>query len=102
MSEINLDQTKAILSRWQRQDYITRVRPSISGTPTLDIPMALREDMAIEPGAEVEWKLLEDGTINIKIEPPTKYKLEDLVAGITDENRHQYIDTGAPVGQEVW
>lgn len=32
----------------------------------------------------------------------SKYTLEELVSGITSENRHDEIDTGTPVGKEVW
>lgn len=28
--------------------------------------------------------------------------LEEMLAGITDENRHEEIDFGPPVGKEVW
>ena len=28
--------------------------------------------------------------------------LEQLLAGITDKNRHREIETGIPVGHEVW
>lgn len=28
--------------------------------------------------------------------------LEELVAGITPENRHKEIDWGSPVGKEIW
>jgi antitoxin component of MazEF toxin-antitoxin module len=28
--------------------------------------------------------------------------LEDLIAGVTEENRHPEIDFGAPVGKEKW
>lgn len=28
--------------------------------------------------------------------------LEQLLAGITEENRHEEIDWGPPVGNEVW
>jgi len=28
--------------------------------------------------------------------------LEDLIAGVTKENRHLEIDFGAPVGKEKW
>ena len=31
-----------------------------------------------------------------------KVTLEELVAGITDENRHDVVDWGPPVGNEVW
>jgi antitoxin MazE len=39
----------------------------------------------------------------IVIEPVTKpkYKLEDLLAGITDDNAHDEVDFGVPVGQEA-
>ena len=40
----------------------------------------------------------------IVIEPlvPARYDIETLVAGITDENRHEPVDMGKPVGREVW
>ena len=44
----------------------------------------------------------EEGRIVIEPLRPTSYDLASLVAGITDENRHEPIGTGAPVGQEVW
>ena len=33
---------------------------------------------------------------------PMSYDLASLVARITDENRHEPIETGAPAGQEAW
>ena len=30
------------------------------------------------------------------------YRLNELVAGITDDNRHDVIDFGEPVGREAW
>ncbi len=40
----------------------------------------------------------------IVIEPlqPAHYAIEALVAGITDENRHEPIGMGSPAGQEAW
>ncbi len=40
----------------------------------------------------------------IVIEPlqPTHYDLDTLVSGITDENRHEPVETGDAVGREVW
>ena len=40
----------------------------------------------------------------IVIEPVLRkeYKLEKLLGGITGKNQHKPIDTGAPVGKEVW
>lgn len=31
-----------------------------------------------------------------------KLSIHDLIAQITPENRHDYIETGSPVGNEVW
>jgi antitoxin MazE len=33
-------------------------------------------------------------------QPP--YSLEELLAQVTDENLHAEIDTGLPVGREIW
>jgi antitoxin MazE len=44
----------------------------------------------------------EGGRIVIEALRPQQYDLADLVAGITDENRHDAVEMGPPVGQEVW
>ena len=44
----------------------------------------------------------EGGRIVIEPLHPARYDIASLVAGITDENRHEPIDMGKPVGQEAW
>ena len=44
----------------------------------------------------------EEGRIVIEPLRPTSYDLASLVAGITDENHHGPVETGAPVGREIW
>jgi len=44
----------------------------------------------------------EGGRIVIEPLRSARYDIEVLVAGITDENRHNAVDMGKPVGQEVW
>jgi antitoxin MazE len=44
----------------------------------------------------------EQGRIVIEPLHPASYDLAALVAGITDENRHEAVETGPPAGQEVW
>ena len=44
----------------------------------------------------------EQGRIVIEPIRPASYDLAALVAGITDENRHEAIEMGTPIGQEVW
>ena len=40
----------------------------------------------------------------IVIEPVRRktYKLSELLGGITAKNQHKPVDTGEPVGKEVW
>ncbi|MBS0986447.1 AbrB/MazE/SpoVT family DNA-binding domain-containing protein [Acetobacter thailandicus] len=44
----------------------------------------------------------EDGRIIIEPVRTVPLKLEELVSGITDENRHDEIDFGSSVGGESW
>ena len=44
----------------------------------------------------------EDGRIVIEPLRPTRYDINALVAGITDENRHDPVEMGPAVGQEAW
>ncbi len=44
----------------------------------------------------------EGGRIVIEPLKPARYDIEALVAGITDDNRHEVVDMGDPVGNEVW
>ncbi len=40
----------------------------------------------------------------IVIEPIREeaFDISDLIAGITDDNLHEAVDFGAPVGREIW
>lgn len=44
----------------------------------------------------------EQGRIVIEPVRRKQYKLEELIGGITPKNQHSPIDTGAPVGKEIW
>ena len=44
----------------------------------------------------------ERGRIIIEPVRCKQYKLDELLGGITGKNQHKPIDTGAPVGKEVW
>lgn len=64
------------------------------------IPTSVAREMALDEGKQVQFSV-EAG--RLVIEPITKrrrYSLEELVAGITDENRHEEVDWGPPVGKE--
>jgi len=44
----------------------------------------------------------EDGRVVIEPLRPVHYEIEALVAGISDENRHDPVDMGPQAGQEAW
>ena len=44
----------------------------------------------------------EGGQIVIKPLHPTRYDIDALVAGITDENRHDPVEMGPAIRQEIW
>jgi antitoxin MazE len=64
------------------------------------LPKAYLAETELGEGDEVEVSVA-DGRIIIT---PSRsgYALEDLVKGITAENRHTETDWGAPTGAEVW
>lgn len=65
------------------------------------IPAAVMEAARLHLDQPVDVRE-EAGRIVIEpIQEPT-YDLATLVAGITDENRHESVDMGPPVGREVW
>jgi antitoxin MazE len=64
------------------------------------IPKALAELVEFADGREVEISVEEGRMI---VQPArTRYSLEELVGGITSENRHDEIGTGPSVGNEAW
>ena len=65
------------------------------------IPRALADQAQIEEGSVVEIEE-EDGVITIRSVAPQEYTLGELVSGITEENRHEEVDTGGSTGNEVW
>ena len=64
----------------------------------LRIPQRIAEQAEIRDGAVVDIDL-EDGMIIIR---KKRLYLEELLEGITQDNLHQEIDLGLPVGRETW
>ena len=44
---------------------------------------------------------IENGRLFLVSIQPT-YSLEDLLAAVTEDNLHAEVETGAPIGNEVW
>jgi antitoxin MazE len=67
----------------------------------ISIPQQLAKEVELVDGAEVEIVAI-DGHLTSAPTRRKRYSLTELVAGITPENLHTEIDTGLPVGDEVW
>ncbi len=65
------------------------------------IPAAVLEAAQVRLDQPVDVRE-EGGRIVIEPLRPGRYDLDALIAGITDENRHDPVDPGKPVGREVW
>lgn len=61
------------------------------------IPSSMAQQLGIFEGAPVELIIENDHLLIHKV-----YRLDSLLAQITPENIHSEIDTGLPVGREIW
>ncbi len=63
------------------------------------------KSVAIQVGLKAQDDLgieVQDGNVVLKPQLRRVYHLDDLVNRITPKNLHTEIDTGAPVGREIW
>lgn len=73
----------------------------VAGGYELFIPEEVASSAALSDVVSVEAKVLGDRLMIWQPEH-TQKKFEEMVAKITPENRHELIDFGPPVGNEVW
>ena len=67
----------------------------------LRIPKAFAVETGLEQGSFVDVSIV-DGTLLVAPVAQRTWTLEELLAGITDENIHGEVDTGPVVGGEMW
>jgi antitoxin MazE len=65
------------------------------------IPAAVMEAAKLHLDQPVDVRV-EQGRIIIEPIRTEVYDIAALVAGITDENRHEAVDMGPAIGQETW
>ncbi|WP_428393106.1 AbrB/MazE/SpoVT family DNA-binding domain-containing protein [Lichenicoccus sp.] len=65
------------------------------------IPAAVLEAAQVRLDQQVDVRE-EGGRIVIEPLRPARYDVEALIAGISDENRHDPVGMGKPVGGEFW
>jgi len=68
--------------------------------PGVRIPRGLVEEVGLGAGTEVS-PIAKDGELVLRSSLPSRLRASDLLAGITPENIHALIDTGAAVGSEA-
>lgn len=63
------------------------------------IPSTLAKDVRLREGSKIQISN-KQGKLVIEKEEKYHYSLDELLAGITEENKHEEIDFGPPVGNE--
>jgi antitoxin MazE len=65
----------------------------------LRIPRAIAAQVGIEENSPVQLSVDGGGVMVLPIQDP-EYRLEELLARVTDDNIHDEIDTGPAIGAE--
>ena len=65
------------------------------------LPKTMAEECGIQADTPIEI-VREENTIIIKAMPKKQISLDALLAEITEENVHTEVQTGKPVGRELW
>jgi antitoxin MazE len=85
---MELHNMEVIVKKWGNSAAV-RIPSSVMAAAHVDL------DQAVEVREE-------QGRIVIEPVRRKEYKLDELLGGITGKNLHKPVDTGAPVGKEVW
>lgn len=69
----------------------------------LRVPSAFAKEVGATEGKRAEMTV-ERGALVVKVvkQRRHRYELEQLINGITNENRHPETEWGPPVGNEIW
>jgi antitoxin MazE len=65
------------------------------------IPKILATECGISVNTEIEI-VRDKGNIILMPVAQKKYSLSSLLAQVTEENKHSEVQTGNPVGKEIW
>jgi antitoxin MazE len=63
------------------------------------IPSLIARDLSLKDGSSVD--IYDKGKMII-IKPVQKNKLSEMLSKINEQNIHKEIETGGPVGKEIW
>lgn len=89
-----------VYSLYLRVPMKTRVQ-KWGNSLALRIPRPFAEETNLRENSAVDLSVRSGKLVVIPV-PEHEITLDELVEQITPENRHDEIDTGTPVGNEVW
>lgn len=67
----------------------------------LRIPRSFAAEAGVGPGSEVELSI-RNGDLVVKPARRRSYALKDLLRKVNSRNLHAEVDTGSPLGREIW
>ncbi|MFQ5431475.1 MAG: AbrB/MazE/SpoVT family DNA-binding domain-containing protein [Nitrospinota bacterium] len=68
----------------------------------LRLPKTFVDELGLEDETGIEMKLSKGRIVVATIARTEKYSIKKLAAGIKKSNLHDEVDTGKPMGREVW
>ena len=67
----------------------------------LRIPKSFAEEAQVHSGSTVDLAVV-DGQMIIRPVRKPSFKLHDLISRVSKRNLHSEVETGSPMGGEVW
>lgn len=71
-------------------------------SPAIRIPATLMQALNLNIDDEIKIDLVEGKLIIEPVKQEVGYSLEKLLDGVTEENLHDPVEWGEPVGKEIW
>lgn len=65
------------------------------------IPKPMAEDTRLHEGSQVDVREEDDRLIIVPVKQP-RFRLDDLLKGVSKKNLHQELEFGVPEGKETW
>ncbi|MBE0501927.1 MAG: AbrB/MazE/SpoVT family DNA-binding domain-containing protein [Desulfuromonadales bacterium] len=68
----------------------------------LRLPKGLADEIDVRLGSPVEIKVKGDSIVIEPVREKKKYTLDKILEGVKPDTLHDEIDSGNPVGKEIW
>jgi len=68
----------------------------------LRLPKGLADEIDVRLGSPVEIKVKGDSIVIEPVREKKKYTLDKILEGVKPDTLHVEIDSGNPVGKEIW